>query len=194
MKIKIVLILLFVVLISVKLFDIFSHSKSNKINNSTQDNGVLISTVEFQRKAYKEELTVFEDSLVPWISIANPEKEIEQLIDANIVVIPDSNIMLLVSYPLNNPAKFELTSNKGFTRKELILKISEKYYEIYNSEEQSATIKTIARQNRKGLVNRNTTNGKYGVWGHDIEDLDLSSIEVYKTLDNKILLKLNIES
>jgi hypothetical protein len=195
MKTKIVLLLLFIILVVIKLFDFSNSTKLNKTNESTtKDLDVLISTIEFNKKASKEELLTFPDGLVPWVSIADPEKEIDQLIGADSIVIQNNSVILLVTYPLNNPGKFELKSTKGFTRKQLIFEISQKYYEIYNSEEQSATIKTIARQNRKGLVNRNTTNGKYGVWGHDIQDLDLSSIEVYKTFDNKILLRLNIES
>lgn len=194
MKIKVVLILLFIILLAIKLFDFSKSSKLNKSKAIIENSDVLISTIEFNRKASKEELLTFTDGLVPWVSIAYPEKEIDKLFGADSIVIQNKSVILLVDYPLNNPTKFELTSKNGFTRKELILEISQKYYDIYNSEEQSATIKTIARENRNGLINRNTTNGKYGVWGHDIQDLDLSSIEVYKTYDNKILLTLNIES
>lgn len=36
-----------------------------------------------------------------------------------------------------------------------------------------------------GLINRPSTNGKYGIWGHDIEDLSIESL-IYDT-ENKIL-------
>jgi hypothetical protein len=96
---------------------------------------------------------------------------------------------------LNKPANFILKStSKGFTIKQLVLEISKKYNEIYNEEEKSARTKTIPVDKRKGLINRNETDGKYGVWGHDIGDLDLSSIEVYKTKDGKFQIVLGIES
>ena len=47
---------------------------------------------------------------------------------------------------------------------------------------------------RKGIINRNETDGKYGIWGHDLEDLDLSTIEVYRNKENKLELVLGIES
>jgi hypothetical protein len=83
---------------------------------------------------------------------------------------------------------------KGFTKKQLILEISNKYNEIYNEEEKTAKTKTIPLDKREGLINRNQTNGKYGIWGHNIGDLDLSSIEVYKTRDGRIQIILVIES
>ncbi len=39
---------------------------------------------------------------------------------------------------------------------------------------------------RRGIINRNQTNGKYGIWGHDIGDLDLSAVIVKKTGDGLI--------
>lgn len=72
--------------------------------------------------------------------------------------------------------------------------ISKKYHEIYIEEEASATTKTIPVEKREGLINRNETNGKYGIWGHDLSDLDLSSVEVYQNSEKKIYLVLSVES
>ena len=44
------------------------------------------------------------------------------------------------------------------------------------------------------MYNRNETNGKYGIWGHDIADLVLADILVYKTADGQIILSLEMES
>jgi hypothetical protein len=68
------------------------------------------------------------------------------------------------------------------------------YHEIYKEEERTANTKTIPLNKREGLVNRNKTDGKYGVWGHDISDLDLSSIEVHKNSNGHFTLVLNVES
>ncbi|MBA4318634.1 MAG: hypothetical protein C0412_09550 [Flavobacterium sp.] len=161
-----------------------------------QDNlGTLISTIEFGIKATGDELKDFEDGVIPWISIENPENEIDKLIDSDKIVIPYSEITLIIDYPLNNPASFVLkNSSSGFTKKQLILEISKKYYEIYKVEENTAKTKTIPVDKREGLINRNETDGKYGVWGHDIGDLDLSSIEVYKSENGKIQIILGVES
>ena len=76
----------------------------------------------------------------------------------------------------------------------MILAISKKYNEVYAEEEKTANTKTIPIDKRTGLINRNETDGKYGIWGHDLSDLDLSGIEVYKTKDEKINIILLIES
>ena len=164
-------------------------------SNSQNNQDELIATVEFGIKANKEELNDFEDGIIPWISIENPEDEINRLIDADKVVISYSEVTAIIDYPLNNPTEFLLkSSTKGFTKKQLVLEISKKYHEIYEVEERSATTKTIPVEKRKGLINRNETDGKYGIWGHDIGDLDLSSIEIYKTKSGKIQIFLGIES
>jgi hypothetical protein len=169
---------------------------NEELESSSQVNqDELIATVEFGIKANKEELKDFEDGIIPWISIENPEDEINRLIDADKVVISHSEVTMIIDYPLNNPTEFLLkSSTKGFTKKKLVLEISKKYHEIYDAEERSAKTKTIPIEERKGLINRNETDGKYGIWGHDIGDLDLSSVEIYKTKSGKIQIFLGIES
>ena len=164
-------------------------------SNSSENHGKLIATIELGIKANQEELKDFEDGIIPWISIEKPEEKIDRLIDADKVVIANSEITLIIDYPLNNPAEFLLKSpTKGFTKRQLVLQISKKYHEIYEVEESSANNKTVPIEERKGVINRNETNGKYGIWGHDIGDLDLSSIEVYETENGKIQIVLGIES
>ena len=169
--------------------------KESEAKNISDNLGELISTIEFGIKADKEQLKDFEDGIIPWISIENPENEIEKLIDADKIVIENSELTLNIDYPLNKPAKFILKSPSScFTKKQLIIEISKKYKEIYLEEEKTAKTKTIPINEREGIINRNETDGKYGIWGHDIGDLDLSSIEVYKTDQGKIEIVLGIES
>lgn len=164
--------------------------ESESIN---QNNYELISTIEFGVKSDPEE--GFEDGIIPWISIEKPQDEINLLIDADKVVIPYSEVTLIIDYPLNKPAEFVMkSSGKGFTKKQLILEISKKYHEIYKEEENSAKTKTIPIEKREGLINRNETDGKYGICCHDIGDLDLSSIQVYRIKNGEIQIVLEIES
>jgi len=180
-----------------------SKNKLEQLKNKEADSQIkpknnsatLISTIEFELKAEEDELQNFTDGIIPWISIENPESEIKNLIDADKIVIEKSEIILNIDYPLNKPAKFTLKSDgNGFTKKQLITEISIKYKEIYDEEEKTSSVKTIPIDKRKGIINRNETDGKYGIWGHDIGDLDLSSIEVYKTKEGKIEIILGIES
>lgn len=72
---------------------------------------------------------------------------------------------LFIKYPLSNPAKFDIKTGKnGMGIIELIGaigKVYKKIYEIDDLEEKS-----------------NNDNFTYGVWGHDIGDLNLSGINV----------------
>ncbi|NII28538.1 hypothetical protein HB364_25870 [Pseudoflavitalea sp. X16] len=157
--------------------------------------GALVTTIELRLKPTKEDLEVFKDGIIPWISLEKTDEEISKLIDADKIVLPYTKATLIVDYPLNKPASFELlTSGNGFTKKQLIEEISKRYHLIYKEEEVTASTKTIPLEKREGLINRNETNGKYGVWGHDLSDLDLSGIEVYKNAEGKIYLVLLIES
>jgi hypothetical protein len=175
--------------------DVLNQKESEMQNKGNNDLGELIVSANIGVKANQEELKDFEDGIIPWISIENPEKEIDRLIDADKIVIQNAEAILNIDYPLNNPASFILKSEgSGFTTKQLVLEVSKKYHEVYNEEEKSAKTKTIPVTKREGLINRNETDGKYGIWGHDMGDLDLSSIEVYKTKDGKIQIVLGIES
>ncbi len=132
----------------------------------------------------------------PWISVDNPHEELKLLVGRDDVVLSSSIAILVIDYPLENPVEIEITSksNKGFSRGELVEIISAEYKKIYQTEESTASIKTIPPAKRNGSINRNTTNGKYGIWGHDIGDLDLSEIIVDWTNQKKPRLALYIES
>ena len=116
------------------------------------------------------------------------------MIDKDEVVISDNKVILIIDYPLTKEARFELTSNNGFTREQLVKQISEKYHQIYQEEETTATTKTIPADKRTTLYNRNQTDGKHGIWGHDLADLALDHILVYKSPNGDILLSLDIDS
>jgi hypothetical protein len=111
------------------------------------------------------------------------------------IVLPYSNAKLIIDYPLDNPATFLVKTKKsGFTNRELINFISKKYHKIYTQEESTSLIKTMPLKDRKGLINRNETKGKYGICCHDLSDLDLSSIEIHKNNKGEIYLMLGVES
>ncbi len=154
--------------------------------------GELISSVSFQVKTDNTE--DFEDGTIPWASIENPEEDLINLVDGDEIIIPDNKIIVIIDYPLTNEYRFELESMKGFSRKQLLIEVSKNYFKIYEEEEKSATIKTIPVEKRTKMYNRNKTDGKYGIWGHDIADLVLSEIEVYKSSNGEIILALFIES
>ncbi|MEO7306306.1 MAG: hypothetical protein ABIR78_06920 [Ferruginibacter sp.] len=200
MKLQLLLILTIIVLVSCN-----SRKKNDPTPVSTtpvtetvqpkDPLGQRISTIEIKLKATKEELETFEDGVVPWINMEETNKEIIRLIDPDKIVLPYPSVTLIIDYPLNTPAMVALsTIPQGFTFKQIILEISKKYHELYALEESTATTKTVPMSKRKGLINRNETNGKFGVCCHDLADLVLSSIWVYQNSKGKITLMLEIES
>lgn len=152
--------------------------------------GVLISKIRFDVKTDNSE--DYKDGIRPSIRIDSPQVEIKNLIGKDEVVIPEKELTVIVDYPLSSNYRFELVSKNGFTRTQLINEISKRYYQLYDEEENTATIKTVPLQQRK-IYNRNQTNGKYGIWGHDIGDLVLDEIHVYKNEFGKITLTLQLE-
>lgn len=166
--------------------------KSDKLINEA---GKVVNEIDFSVKTPNSEKSKeVTDGVVPFITIENPSAEITRLINPDEIVIPQKSINIIFDYPLKNPATFTFTNPNGFSRKDLIQKISEKYNEIYKDEEATAKTKTIPEKERTGLINRNETDGKYGIWGHDLSDLALSGIEVHQTTDGQINLVLLVES
>lgn len=152
--------------------------------------GQLIATITFEVKVDPKD---FEDGIQPWVSVEKPELDLPNLLAKEEVVISQKSVSIVIDYPLTNAYQFELQSPNGFTREKLITEISKAYHRIYEEEEQSATVKTLPIEQRK-IQNRNETNGKYGIWGHDMADLALSEIAVHQTPEGKIVLTLGLES
>lgn len=67
--------------------------------------------------------------------------------------------------------------------------ILKKYHEIYKTESETTKLK-VERYPQSKLINRARTDGKYGIWGHELEDLIL--MDMY--LDTDRVYKLSIDS
>lgn len=168
------------------------------VNRFTEKSGepVGVSTeIEFKLKTTDpEDLKIFTDGFIPWISIKDAAAELPVLVGRDEIVLPETKAILVIDYPLNKPVEIAITakSDKGFTRGELALLVSTEYHRIYAEEEETAKTKTMPVEERP-IMNRNETDGKYGIWGHDIDDLDLSSITVHRQ-GGKVKLELGVES
>ncbi|MGZ3832048.1 MAG: hypothetical protein ACXVB0_00895 [Mucilaginibacter sp.] len=162
------------------------------VEKNTDSLGTLITKINFRVKT--DNLTDFSEGFIPWIELGKAEKDLKKLMDKNEVVIDATKVIAIIDYPLTKEWRFELISANGFTREQLVKAISEKYHEIYKEEETTASVKTVPADKRTDTYNRNETNGKYGIWGHDLSDLALDSISVYKTDSGDIILSLDIDS
>ena len=85
-------------------------------------------------------------------------------------------------YPLSCVVVAEITEEITET-KDFIEAFCEGYREIYRLEEDSSTKEAmpICEENpESSLINRNTTDGCFGIWGHDIGDLVLEEVRFYE--------------
>jgi hypothetical protein len=111
------------------------------------------------------------------------ERSLKYLQDGDEVVIPKNEIRVEINYPFANSHIFTLTPQIGevFTRSGLGIAIALKYQEMYDEEEKSTNLPIESVAERSGgkchLMNRARTDGKYGIWGHDLSDLDLHTVE-----------------
>jgi hypothetical protein len=151
----------------------------------------LVTTILFEVKT--TDLKDYPDGRIPFASIEKASTEIPNLVNGDKPVIHDTVINIIIDYPLNVPYTFHLYSRAGFTPAMLLKAISKHYYLLYAEEERTATIKTLPMKQRK-IENRNQTNGKYGVWGHDIRDLMLDEAIVYRNDKGVVTLTLEIDS
>jgi hypothetical protein len=114
--------------------------------------------------------------------------EIKNISENEIILFPDTTYTLKIIYPLSKPFvhKFTTDSN-GMLRKELVKLIVDDYHQIYKEEDESVGHKT---KEIPGMYNRQTSNGKYGIWGHHIDDLQLGTAHI----DEKNLITLSVDS
>lgn len=86
-----------------------------------------------------------------------------------------------ISYPLSHTyfGTLKKNENNKYTRYEIAKAIVYAYHEIYDEEEKSTTLKVESMNERNpdcSLINRAETDGKWGIWGHDITELDLHDV------------------
>jgi len=113
------------------------------------------------------------------LRLADREQAVAMLEKPDEIVIPFEHANLLIEFPLTTPATVKITAplSQGFTRRELVTAICEEYENVYEAEEGTAHTKPIPRAERPASQpQRNRTDGVYGIWGHDLEDLILTAV------------------
>lgn len=148
-------------------------------NNYPRNNWTLIKRYKFQN--------INKNDTIQWVNIANPN--LNNINKSNLIIINSTSIKIHFDYPLNVTVTYNIESKSGFSRLDIIKIINEKYQLIYK-EEGNQTI-TIGGHTAERFSNVKT---KYGICCHDIKDLDLSAIVVYKDKSECINVILEIES
>lgn len=111
-----------------------------------------------------------------YIPIVDPIEDIRNLENPTNIIIDKGKIDVLFEYPLTNKVikTFYADTTDGFTKAGLIEMICDFYEEIYDEEEKTTSTKI---GNLPNMLNRNITDGRYGIWGHAIGDLLLHTIK-----------------
>ena len=112
------------------------------------------------------------------------------------IVIPFEHAVLVIDFPLTTPAEVQISAPLpiGFTRRALVHAICDEYAHIYAAEEGTAAIKPIPVEDRGPDRARNRTDGAYGIWGHDLEDLVIESAHWMREPDGTVKIELHVVS
>lgn len=130
------------------------------------------------------------------IRLGDPDRAVAGLAKPDEIVIPFDRANLLIVYPLTVPATVPLHAaiSWGFTRGELVRAICEEYANVYEAEEATASTKPVPREERTTRPERNRTDGVYGIWGYDLDELVLTSLRWTRGPDGVVAIELHVEA
>jgi len=112
------------------------------------------------------------------------------------LVIPFEHAILIIDYPLTSPAKVPISAplSIGFTRAALVRAICDEYMHVYAAEEGTSAIQPKPRDERADTERRGRTDGAYGIWGHDLEDLVVTAARWTREADGTIKIELSVSA
>jgi hypothetical protein len=130
-----------------------------------------------------------------WMDLGDVRENFSILLNADEFVLEAAEATLALTYPLNTAAAriIRPANGKAFTRGELVRLIEETYQEVYRLETNSQSTPTPPVLERGSFINRPESDGIFGIWGHDLGDLGVSDIVVYR-IDGRVWLDLEMES
>lgn len=124
------------------------------------------------------------------VNLANCENELAGLAQADSIVVPSSNIVFELDYPLDTTYYFprDIAHPDGFSRATLIRELSTVYRFIYADEEAESTIEVTVFEDDGGHKTRNQTDGPYGITDIVYEDLEVGYFEHIYRGDSVVVL------
>lgn len=130
------------------------------------------------------------------VRISDVETSLVNLRNPEEIAVPFEHAILVIDFPLTTPARIAITASLpvGFTKQELVRAVCEEYANVYEVEETTASTKPIPREERTTLKNRNRTDGAYGIYGHDLDELRLTSLRWDRAVDGSIQIELYVET
>jgi len=126
------------------------------------------------------------------LRLADPDSAISMLELRDEIVIPFPRATLLIEFPLTHPARISIAAAlpQGFTRGELVRTICEEYAHVYAAEEGTAPEEVTEHHGVRR--ERARSDGAYGIWGHSLEDLVLSSARWVKQSNGDVKVELHV--
>ena len=106
------------------------------------------------------------------IDVCDINKKLSKVLNPLEVVIEDNCFELKIDYPLFQSSIRIVITDRCFSRIDLLRAISNEYFEVYREEEEDDRNPGLI----PGMLNRATTSGRHGIWGHQIEDLVIEGI------------------
>lgn len=130
------------------------------------------------------------------VRLTDPEGSVAKLKNPEEIVIPYDSAIIVIAYPLTTPASIAISAGfpVGFTRAELVRAACEEYANVYEAEEATAHTKPVPRDERTTVKTRNRTDGVYGIYGHDLEDLVLTAMRWKRERDGAVKIELHVEA
>jgi hypothetical protein len=112
----------------------------------------------------------------PCLPVADRSPHIQDLLNPKDIVIADEEIQIEYDYPLSRKVRFSHRRKGGWTRIALARAIRKDYARIYREEDEACGPTDYI----PGMLNRDFSDGPYGIWGHDIDDLAIEGVTYYK--------------
>jgi hypothetical protein len=130
------------------------------------------------------------------LRMGDPDAALAMLELRDEIVIPFPKATLVIEFPLTHPALIAINAAlpQGFTRGELVRTICDEYAHIYAAEEGTALNTEASVEERGPRLERNRTDGAYGIWGHRLDDLVLRSARWVKQSNGDVRVELHVES
>lgn len=116
------------------------------------------------------------------------EEDVKECDPKEVVLLPNTEYTLVISYPVTNNYKVKITTGKSvMTRIKLAYYICKHYKNMYAEEDGSSGGDPGHIPN---MLNRSRSEGKYGIWGHELGDLILINASISK----KNVITLGVDS
>ena len=156
--------------------------------------GEIENSIAIQTELSEDAIADGETGPFNWINLRDVPENFSRLLNASEVVLEAAEAILVLTYPLKVAATRSIrpADGKAFTRGELVRPIDETYREVYRLETNSQSSPTPPVHERGQLLNRPESDGIFGIWGHDLEDLGVTDIKVYR-IDGQVWLDLDMD-